>query len=147
MKTAYIDTGQVRFAVREMPLEAIHPFAFKAAEAAECAARQGQFWKMHDLIFADQRKLDVESLQAHAKAIGLDGTTFAACLSGSASAKVREDMKSAAALGVMGTPTFFVGIVQADGKLKVLQPFSGALPIDQFKAVIEKALKQAGTRS
>ncbi len=54
----------------DMPLEAIHKQAFKAAEATHCAKDQGKFWEMHDRLFANQRKL--EPWSAHAEALGLD---------------------------------------------------------------------------
>ena len=53
LKAKYIDTGQVLLAFRHLPLDRIHPRARPAAEAAECASRQGKFWRFHDLLFAD----------------------------------------------------------------------------------------------
>lgn len=47
----YVDTGKAFFAFRHLPLEAIHPHARRAAEAAECARRQDRFWTVHDTIF------------------------------------------------------------------------------------------------
>jgi hypothetical protein len=46
--------GDIRFVYRDFPLSSIHPDAQRAAEAAECADEQGQFWEMHDAIFAQQ---------------------------------------------------------------------------------------------
>src|ERR1700722_483273 len=39
------------FAFRHFPLTTVHPHAFAAAESAEAAGAQGQFWEMHDLLF------------------------------------------------------------------------------------------------
>jgi len=52
--------GVVALAFRDMPVTQIHPQALMAAEAARCAGEQGKFWEYHDLLFADQTKLDLE---------------------------------------------------------------------------------------
>src|SRR5665213_2353557 len=51
IRKKYIDTGKVRFVVRDLPLAEMHPDAMQAAEAAHCAGDQGQFWRMHDVLF------------------------------------------------------------------------------------------------
>src|SRR6266704_659322 len=76
----YVSTGKVRYIVRDVPIEAIHPQAFKAAEAAHCAGDQGKFWEMHDRLFQNQQLLAVSDLAAHALALGLDGPKFQPCL-------------------------------------------------------------------
>jgi protein-disulfide isomerase len=53
----FVDTGQVRYFFKNLPLEKIHPLAFNAAVAAECAGASGQFWAMHDRLFANQNAL------------------------------------------------------------------------------------------
>jgi protein-disulfide isomerase len=50
----YIATGKVRYVFHDFPLEAIHPQAFKAAEAAHCAGEQQKYWEMHGRLFANQ---------------------------------------------------------------------------------------------
>ena len=52
LKKAYVDTGLISVSFRHLPLEEIHSEAFKAAEIAECAARQDVFWETHDRLFA-----------------------------------------------------------------------------------------------
>jgi protein-disulfide isomerase len=143
LQRQYVDTGRVLLAFREDPLEQLHPFALAAAEAAECAGRQGQFWKMHDLTFADQKHLDQATLHTHARAVGLDVAQFDTCLTETGPAAVRADAKSAADLTVSGTPTFFLGLRQSDGKIKVLKRFSGALPLTQFSAELDATLEPA----
>src|SRR6478736_4718243 len=56
----------VRFAFRHFPLTEIHPHAFAAAAAAEAAALQDQFWKMHDLLFRRQQALTDDDLRRYA---------------------------------------------------------------------------------
>src|SRR4051812_45203279 len=50
----------LRFVFRNFPLSQIHPHAQKAAEAAEAAGAQGQFWPMHATLFENQDALDEE---------------------------------------------------------------------------------------
>jgi protein-disulfide isomerase len=100
---------RVEFAYRHFPLRTIHPEAQGAAEAAQCAARQGKFWEMHDKLYAAQDRLDAASLKQHAAALGLDPIKLDQCLtSGAGNREVEEDLKKGEALGVEGTPTFFV---------------------------------------
>lgn len=87
----------------------IHPRAPLAHEAALEAARQGRFWEMHDMLFADQQHLGKPDLLARAEQLGLDVKAFAAALEdGRHKAAVERDMAEARALGVTGTPTLFV---------------------------------------
>jgi predicted DsbA family dithiol-disulfide isomerase len=137
LEKQYVDTGKVRLAFRQFPLP-IHQFAEKAAEAAECAGREGKFWPFHDLLFAQQDSLDVASLQDRAKRVGLESGTFAKCLDGETAAIVQADKSGGEPLGVSGTPTFLVGPILADGTVHVSQRFSGALPLAQFQAALDR---------
>lgn len=139
----YIDTGKVRHVFRNMPLEAIHPQAFKAHEAALCAGDQGKYWQMHDQLFANQRALAPEALVGHAKAAGLDGAAFQQCLSsGKNAGRIREDLAEAERLGLSGTPAFLIGVSGPDGKVKTVKFVNGAQPYSNFKAAIDAALAQ-----
>src|ERR1035441_1457308 len=71
LKKNYIDTGKMRFFSRDLPLD-FHPDAMRASEAGRCAAEQGQFWKMRDLMAANPNKLDMENLLADAGGLKLD---------------------------------------------------------------------------
>jgi protein-disulfide isomerase len=100
---------KVRLVFRQMPLTSIHPFAQKAAEASLCAAVQGRFWEMHDLLFEDQENLGEKDLKQRAGKLGLDTTAFNKCLDAKRFAEqVREDVRAGAAAGVDGTPALFV---------------------------------------
>jgi protein-disulfide isomerase len=108
--------GKIKMVYNEFPLS-FHPFAQKAAEAAECANAQGKFWEMHDKMF-DSQQIDVPSLKTHAKTLGLDTTKFDTCLdSGAMAGEVSKQSALGSANGVGGTPSFFVNgqlIVGAD---------------------------------
>jgi protein-disulfide isomerase len=126
--------GKVRLSYRDFPLRQIHPQAQKAAEAARCAAEQGKFWEYHDLLFADQAKLDVQSLTEHARSLKLSGQPFEQCLaSGRYTAAVGKDLEEGRQAGVSGTPAFFI-----NGTV-----LSGALSLDSFTRVIDEELARA----
>jgi len=92
-----------------MPLSNIHPFAQKAGEASECAADQGKFWEMHDIMFEKQDRLAIPDLKGYALEISLDVTEFGQCLDSSKYAlKVASDFSYGSSIGVNSTPTFFV---------------------------------------
>ncbi len=102
-------SADVRYVWRHLPLRDVHPHAQLAAEATEAAGRQGRFWEMHDLLLAHQDALELQDLQAHAAELGLDLDRFNDDLRRhSSAARIAADVESAAASGVLGTPTFFV---------------------------------------
>jgi Na+/H+ antiporter NhaA len=104
--------GRVRFVFRHLPLSDVHPNAALAAEAAEAAGAQGQFWPMHDLLFAHQEALQASDLVRYAVELGLDTGRFEADLRTSRFApRVAQDVNSAEEAGVAGTPTFFLNEV------------------------------------
>ena len=140
-----MSAGKLRYVVRDFPLEAIHPNAFKAAEAAHCAADQGKYWEMHDRLFGNQQALAAADLPGHAGALALDVTAFQQCLdSGKHAAKIRGDLEDGLKAGVRGTPTFFVGSIDGtSGKVNVLRIVRGAQPFPVFKTAIDAALTEA----
>ena len=100
---------RVRFAFRHFPLEEVHPHALLAAEAAECAGAQGQFWPMHDLLFEQQLHLKTNQLHGYAERLRLDMARYTAELDDQVYLqRVREHQRSGRDSGARGTPTFFV---------------------------------------
>lgn len=142
---AYISTGKILFAFRNLPLTNLHPDALKAAEAGQCAARQGKFWEMHDLLFEAPHNLKEPSLLERARKLRLDIAAFETCLKGSGTVPVRQEMSAARALRITGTPTFLIGTLQADGNVKVTHRMSGFQSFAAFQDVLEPLL--AGTAS
>lgn len=126
---------KVRLAYRHFPLTQIHPHAQRAAEAAEAAGEQGQFWEMHDLLFENQDSLDDYDLVRYAQALGLDMMEFRArLLRGDFTSRVREDFLTGIRSGVNGTPTFFI-----DGRRH-----DGAWDVDSLIAAIEIETRNRG---
>jgi Na+/H+ antiporter NhaA len=99
----------LRYVWRHLPLNDVHPNTQLAAEAAEAAAAQGSFWEMHDRLISHQDELSPPDLGRHAAEVGLDVDRFWADLERHEYAgRVAEDVASADASGVAGTPSFFI---------------------------------------
>lgn len=121
---------KVRIVFKDYPLPN-HPQAPKASEAARCAGEQKKYWEMHDAMFANQRALEVPKLKQTARAIGLDGAAFDSCLDSSKhAAAVRAGFELGERMGVNSTPTLYI-----NGR-----PLIGAMPFENFKAIIDEEL-------
>lgn len=103
----FIDTGKIRYVLRDFPLTSIHQEAAKAHEAAHCAGEQGKYWEMHDRLFAHQKELQADRLIAHAKAVDItDSMAFKACMdSGRYEDQAKASVAEGARIGVRGTPS------------------------------------------
>jgi protein-disulfide isomerase len=100
---------KVRFVYRHFPLAEVHPHATLAAEAAECAGAQGQFWEMHDLLFDNQLHLKPNQLHGYAERLRLDMARYAAEIDDHVYLqRIREHQQSGHDSGVRSTPAFFV---------------------------------------
>jgi protein-disulfide isomerase len=107
---ARLADAPLRRAFRYFPVRSSHPRAWAAACAAEAAAVQGRFWEMHDLLFADQARLEDPHLWERARTLGLDLERFDRDRRGDAvHARVRHDFESGVRAGVVSTPTVFAG--------------------------------------
>lgn len=145
LRKRYIDQGKELFAFRHLPL-GIHSMAIKAAEAAECAGKQGRFWAMHNRLFSAPIPSE-ELLVEHSRAIGLDAGVFRRCLAGEAAGRVMADAAFARSIQVSGTPTFFLGTRRVDGRVTVVQRLAGAQPIAGFEGPIDRLLAQTEAAS
>jgi Na+/H+ antiporter NhaA len=107
---------ELRYVWRHLPLNDVHPNAQVAAEAAEAAAAQGAFWEMHDKLLEHQDELAPYQLVRYAEELGLDVDRFLDELRRHAyDGRVAEDVASADASGVAGTPTFFINARRHQG--------------------------------
>lgn len=138
----YIDTGKLKYVFRHFPLETIHPLAFKASEASECANDQKQFWPMHDRLFANPTQLAAPNLPAHAAALGLNAPAFEQCLASARhAAKIRKDLAEGQGLGVTGTPGFLLGRTLPGGQEVKVEIFTaGAKAYVGFKQDFDRLL-------
>ena len=125
---------KVRIVFKHLPL-AMHTKAPKAHAASVAADKQGKFWEMHDLIFANQREMSEAKYVEYAKQLGLDVDQFTQDMNSPETKKrVDSDAAEAAKLGVTGTPGFFI-----NGKFT-----SGAKPFTEFKRIIDQQLEAKG---
>lgn len=122
---------QVSFTFKNYPLE-FHKFAQKASEAAQCAADQGKFVAMHDILFQNNTKLEVANLKSYAKTIGLNQADFNKCLdSGAKKTEVDKQGKDGKAIDITGTPAFVI-----NGKTFI----GGAYPFEYFEKILDGML-------
>lgn len=137
LKKNYIDTGKVRFYSRDLPLDSLHPNANRAAQAGRCAADQGQFWAMRDMMSSNPDKLDLDHLVDEAGTLKMDTKTFRGCLETQKYKEaVQTDVLDAMKIGAQATPTFVLGKSTpqgVDGEL-----IEGTRPYAEFVREISK---------
>jgi protein-disulfide isomerase len=140
LKKNYIETGKVRFYSRDLPLD-FHPNAMRGAMAARCAADQGQFWKLRDIMGANPDKLDMDHIVGFATDLKMDPKTFRACVeSEKYKNAIQTDVLEAMKVGAQGTPTFVIGKSTANGvEGDVME---GAMPFPMFEQKLKEL--QAG---
>ena len=131
---------RVRFIWKDFPLTQIHANARGSANAARCAEVQGMFWQYHDVLYAKQDEWSNltnprETFTTYANELGLNGTTFSACLAGQKEdAKVAAGIAEGARNDVDRTPTFFVGKRRYFG-----------MTLTEWDAAIQKAIEEASS--
>jgi protein-disulfide isomerase len=143
----YADTNRIGYAFVNYPLPA-HPFAPKAGEAAACAADQGKFWEMHDILFRKQgAALAPAFLPQKGDLIpGLNKTAYNACLESSKhAAYIKSDMTMVQPYAPRGTPAFFIGTMDpATRMFKGAVSIVGAKPLSVFQQALDEQLARAG---
>ncbi|HEU0076799.1 MAG TPA: DsbA family protein [Longimicrobiaceae bacterium] len=130
------DPRRVAVVYRHFPLEAIHPHAFAAANAAECAGAQGRFEEYHDALFAAQDSIGKRSWDRFAQEAGVpDMAEFGRCVAEDRfRARIVADQKAGEKLGVNGTPAFIF-----EGRM-----ITGADAPDRLDAWVKEALARKG---
>ena len=128
----------LRYVWRHLPLNDVHPNAQMAAEATEAAGAQGAFWEMNDRLLQHQDQLTPSDLRRHAEELGLDVDRFWDDLRRREySDRVADDVASADASGVAGTPGFFI-----NGRRH-----QGAYDIETLTSAVRRARDTARIRS
>jgi protein-disulfide isomerase len=139
---------RVTFLYKDYPLAEIHPWAIHAAVDANCLAAQNgdAYWDFADYIHGHKGEVDnektpnarVEAVDKMATLQGqkhsLDAAKLQACVKAQNEDEVRASMKEADSLGVNATPTLFINGQKIDG----------AVPINEVRAVLDNALRDAG---
>ncbi len=122
---------KLRIVHKDLPLEGLHPGATRSHVAARCAGEQGKFWEYQDKLYEIAPKPTPDKLKGVAQELGLDVAAFDTCLAGNKyDAAIEKDFAEAEALGITGTPGFFI-----NGRV-----LRGAQPIDNFVRIIEQEL-------
>jgi protein-disulfide isomerase len=137
IEEAYIKKGAALIAFRHLPLVRIHPQAMRAAESAECARRQGAFWEAHDRLFDDTSHFDGSLMFQRFEGLRIDRVQFEACMSGQATAAIKTDIAEAGRVGIRITPTFLLGTIEENGRLRVERVITGARQFNEFQAAID----------
>ena len=119
-------SDEVTLVYKYLPLNAIHPQAMAAAQAAYAAQQQGKFWQYHDALFAQQKQLGEELYLQIAENLSLDLEQFNYDRKKGITS-IQTDLQLAQQLQINGTPFFVLGN----------QAFSGAVPLSEMEAILE----------
>jgi protein-disulfide isomerase len=139
---------RVLFVYKDFPLSEIHPWASRAAVDANCLAVQNTdaYWSFADYVHANQAEINKEKgkdaqfaavdrlVSEQGKKSNLDSAKLDACIKAQQDEKVKASVKEGESLGVEATPTLFINGEKVDG----------AVPVEQLRAVLDRALQQAG---
>ncbi|MHB8453085.1 MAG: DsbA family protein [Acidiferrobacterales bacterium] len=121
--------ASVRVIYRHFPIDG-HPFAFKAAEASECADEQGKFWEFGDALFGDQKNMDAGTFNKIAASIGLNMGEFESCVSSERyKQRVLAQREDGLRRRVLGTPALYI-----NGRR-----FNGALSEEQLEKIVQQS--------
>lgn len=139
LKKKYIDTGLVRLIYRDYPLDG---YALRASMIAHCAGPK-KFFSYVDAYFEQQSEWvkgdPMKGLKQVAKASGMSDDKIDSCLADKDLAKhiVAGAQAAKETLDITGTPSFLI-----DGAT-----FTGAMPVEQFEALFDTALLNAGVKT
>ena len=129
----YVNTGKVKLIFRNFP---VHPTSAQVALAASCAQEQSKYWEYHQMLFENYNALSDTDLKGYAANLGLDLNQFNQCLeSKKYQSEIDKDLADGRALGVSGTPTFFIGNNET-GYEKIV----GAESYSAFKHIIDSKI-------
>ena len=140
----YIQTGKVRLIYRDFP-RAISGPSVDTAMAARCAGEQGQYWSMHDRLFASHRKFSHDQLQKQAEDLRLNIQQFNECFQEERYMEaIYQDRMEGGSIGVRGTPHFILFLTHNPeaGPFLVIP---GAFPYTTFEEQIENLLSKLST--
>lgn len=114
LEERYVKTGKVRWVFIHLPISDIHPNAIPAAEVSMCAAKQGKFWPMHDVLFRTQKvwaplKEPGQFFLTLADSVGVEKSALRSCASrNEMQAEVEADAVGANRAGAASTPSFYI---------------------------------------
>ena len=125
--------NDLKFVYKQMPLP-MHSLAMPASKAALAAGKQGKYWEMHALLYANQRALQPDKLKAYAEQIGLDVPKWEQDMaSPEIQQQIDAEIAQARQAQVSGTPSLFINGKRAMNR-----------SVDGLKQMIDEALKAKG---
>lgn len=126
----------IKVVFKHFPIAAIHPNALAAAQSAECAGEQQLFWQLYQTAF-NGKSVTPEALNTYLTQIGIDQTAYTACMNNKQfNSRIQQDIQDGIALGVRGTPTYFVGNTKIEG---VIDPATwDVVLIEELKRLAEE---------
>ena len=135
VKKEFIDTGKVRYIVREFP---IGHMSGAAAIVNRCAPEDKYFFLLNQFLTRQpewvSQEVRPDALYSVAKSSGMTRETFDKCLSNQVIIDGLTEVKQRGRqFGVIGTPTFFINGRKAQGEVT----------FDEIKAMIEQAPPQS----
>lgn len=144
----YVDTGKAVMVSRDFPLSFHEPNASKEAGLANCVAKQKgdkayfTFTQgVYENTLSNGQGLPAGKLDGLLRQVGANASSVNTCAETDAvKEEIKKDIASGQEAGVSGTPSFIIGTLDADGNVTG-ERVVGALPIDGFKAVIDKYLQ------
>lgn len=139
LRRAYIDTGKLQLIFKDYPLSS-HREALPAAVAGRCAAAQGKFWPMNELLFAHQDRLEAALYSRLAQTLALDLEAFRLCTQDPAlRVAVQRDQQQALNLGIHATPGFLIGRMQG-GQMLVERVGNGFIDFAALSRELDRLL-------
>jgi protein-disulfide isomerase len=141
LRSSFVNTGKLAIVFRHLPIDRIHPNARRAAQAAECAGRQGLFWDIHDTLFAIGLPFERGALEQTLTAVGGNPHAWQECVDGPPVDQIHRDTESATALGIRSTPFILLGPVEF-GELRVTRSIAGAKAVSTFVDGVEAILAE-----
>jgi protein-disulfide isomerase len=136
VKSRLVSAGRISYAAVHFPLEAEHPLAFAAGEAAECAAAQERFWEFRERLYSESQTPTHDVVGRLAAATALDAGRYAACLERDGAAGVIDDVMLGRRLGITVTPTFLIGTVTPEGDVEVRRQIVGSASFEVLEREI-----------
>jgi protein-disulfide isomerase len=126
-----VETGQVQYLFKQLPLERLHPRTSRWSIAAECAFEQGKFWELHEALF--HMTPAVRDAQVDVADLGVSWPKFEACSEGGLVwTRLDRDAADAVRLRITATPTFLFAKRSGASQVKVIRRMSGAQSYEAF---------------
>lgn len=118
LNTTFVNENNLCFVFRHFPQPQIHPQAQKAAEVAEAAGAQGQFWQMSEILLEHYQELGDGYLVEYANNLGLDVAQFLRDIArGVHIRRIHEDIEGGRRSGVTSTPALFINGIRYENVL------------------------------